>query len=283
MDAKQLKAFIKETASKYKVTTQSLLQQYMTERFLERISLSSYASCLLMPKEISLKNALETDLLSTGELRLVFHNCPAGANASSDSFSEQDIKRMLEDIVSIQVEDGVIFSFNSIEIRKENHDTISYKTVLQAANQYITALIKLAITVDQAAFDHRSFSYLLLDDHRKIELSALPFYMTFSELLNSVLSKGNYCPRMEDYFYIYVLLENEIQEIDPEQCAMAFIGSADNLNAYGLLKKHSDILMSVKSSPDVLKQWENYCRINHLPNISLFNLCDQLEEIISQF
>jgi N-acetylglucosamine kinase-like BadF-type ATPase len=92
----QFKARIKSMAQKNQVTAQAVLQNYMMERLLERISISNYKHRFILKGGMLIASIVGIDRRTTMDMDTTLQNYP---------LTEDALKKALSDICSISLDD----------------------------------------------------------------------------------------------------------------------------------------------------------------------------------
>ena len=100
------KALINKIAKENKVSAQSVLQTYMLERLLERISTSKYKDNFILKGGMLISAMLGIDSRTTMDM---------DTTIKGFQLTEENIKRILEEICSIDLKDNVVFTITKIE------------------------------------------------------------------------------------------------------------------------------------------------------------------------
>ncbi len=103
--ARQLKDLIRNLSKKNAADAQILMRNYMMERFLERISLSSYRDKFILKG----RDAGGRD----GRPGRPLHDGP-GRNGQGANVSVEDVENMMAEIIAVPIDDGVTFQVKSI-------------------------------------------------------------------------------------------------------------------------------------------------------------------------
>lgn len=110
--AMSLKGRIKNYARSNKIAAQVVLQNYMFERFLERLSISEYSEKLVVKGGMLIAAIVGLDTRSTMDLDTTLKNLP---------LTETQILTALNSICAINLNDDVSFEIKSIApIRKDD-------------------------------------------------------------------------------------------------------------------------------------------------------------------
>ena len=96
----QLKAFIKNKAAENNISAQLVMQNYMLERLLERISLSKYRSNFILKGGFLISAIVGLDTRATMDL---------DTTIKGFSLTKETLQNIFEEICKIQVEDDVTF------------------------------------------------------------------------------------------------------------------------------------------------------------------------------
>ena len=91
-NAMQLKAIIKNVAKEKKLSAQLVLQNYMLERFLERVSLSRYRNNYIIKGGFLIASMVGLDSRATMDMDVTIKGYPA---------DEDNIRSMIENIIAV--------------------------------------------------------------------------------------------------------------------------------------------------------------------------------------
>lgn len=104
-NAMQLKAVVKNMAKEKKISAQLVLQNYMLERFLERVSLSSYRENFIIKGGFLIASMVGLDTRATMDMDATIKGYPV---------NEETVQNMIVRILAVQVDDSISFEFKSI-------------------------------------------------------------------------------------------------------------------------------------------------------------------------
>lgn len=211
-EAMSLKGRLKNLAKQKSVSAQILLQNYMFERLLERLSKSAYK---------------DKFILKGGML--------IAALVGIDNRSTMDIA--LEEICAIPLEDGVdIQILKTAPIRKDDVYG-GLRVSLEAA--YDT--IKTPFTVDVTTGDVITPEAVwykfrgMMDEAVEFEVLAYNIETVFAEKFETILRRGPLSTRPRDFYDVYIL--SKTQEYNPETFCRAFWATAAHRSSTPILQK----------------------------------------------
>ena len=108
-----LKALINNIAKENKVSAQSVLQTYMLERFLERISISKYKDNFILKGGMLISAVLGIDSRTTMDM---------DTTIKGFKLTEENVSKIINEICNIKVNDNVNFEVQKIELIREDDD-----------------------------------------------------------------------------------------------------------------------------------------------------------------
>ena len=109
-NAMQFKAVIRNISKDKHISAQLVMQNFMLERLLERISISKYHQNFILKGGFLIAAMVGLDTRATMDMDATIKGWPV---------NEESIKKMIQDICKIDLQDGVVFEFRKIgEIRE---------------------------------------------------------------------------------------------------------------------------------------------------------------------
>ena len=114
----QLKSLIKKISKEKNISAQILLQNYMLERFLERISYSKYKNKYILKGGFLIASMIGVDIRSTMDMDATIKGYP---------LNEKRIIEMIDDIIAIPLKDRITFERCGIEEIREKDEYVGYR------------------------------------------------------------------------------------------------------------------------------------------------------------
>ena len=249
-NAMQLKALIKNLAKEKCISAQLVLQNYMLERFLERISLSSYRDNYIIKGGFLIASMVGLDTRATMDMDATIKGYPV---------KEDSIRKMIEEILGIPIEDGITFRLQNIHEIREDDEYSGYRASLIAEYGRMAVSLKLDITSgDKITPREIEYSYKLMWENRSISILAYNLSTILAEKLETILSRADQNTRPRDYYDVYILTKLQGENIDDKTLSLALSATAEKRGSAHLLSQFRDILSTVKSSSIMKIRWENY-------------------------
>src|SRR5665647_3900702 len=122
-NATQLKALVKNIAKDKGISAQIIMQNYMLERLLERISISKYQSNFILKGGFLIAAIVGLDTRATMDMDVTIKGLRV---------TEESVSKMFQDICNIALQDDVTFTFNHIIEIREGDEYGGYRVSLSA-------------------------------------------------------------------------------------------------------------------------------------------------------
>ena len=273
-NAMQLKAILKNLAKEKNVSAQLVLQNYMLERLLERISVSPYHDNFILKGGFLIAAMVGLDTRTTMDMDATIKGYPV---------NEETIRKMFEEICSIELEDDVVFSFRSIGEIREGDEYTGYRVALTAEFSPMAVPLKLDITTgDKITPKEIEYSFKLLLEDRSISVLAYNLETILAEKLETVISRSVQNTRPRDYYDIYILMKLQSHNIDISSLRSALDATAQKRGSQDLVKNYAKRMETVKSSEFMQTQWKTYqTEYEYADDILFDDTCDTVISVMN--
>ena len=278
-NAMQLKAIIKNIAKNKNISAALVLQNYMLECFLERVSLSRYHDNYIIKGGFLIASMVGLDSRATMDMDATIKGYPV---------NEEAIRKMVEDIIAVHVEDAIHFCLKSVREIREGDEYTGYRVALTADYEKMAVPLKLDITTgDKITPREIEYSYKLMMEDRSIRVLAYNLSTILAEKLETVVSRGNQNTRPRDYYDIYILSKLQAKNIDVDSLKAALSATTAKRGSSELMMQYAEIMRTVKSSDVMKRQWDNYRKdFDYAAGIEFEETCDavvaMMDELVSR-
>jgi len=272
-NAMQLKSVVKNIAKEKKLSAQLVLQNYMLERFLERVSVSSYKDNFIIKGGFLIASMVGLDSRSTMDMDATIKRYPV---------NEETIQKMVEEVIKIDLEDDITFTFRSIGEIREGDEYTRYRVALSANYLPMAVPLKLDITTgDKITPREIEYEYKLMLEERSICVLAYNLATILAEKLETVISRGDQNTRPRDYYDIYILTKLQEETIDMESLMFALQATTKKRRSTDIVKQYRQIMEVVRSSEVMNRQWENYRKdFDYAKNIEFSETCNAVVRVM---
>lgn len=274
-NAMQLKAIIKKMAKDKKISAQLVLQNYMLERLLERVSLSRFRNHFILKGGFLIAAMVGLDTRATMDMDATIKGYPV---------DEKTIRAMFEEICTIEIPDDITFTVRSIAEIREGDEYTGYRVALTADIPPMAVPLKLDITTgDKITPKEIEYSFKLLMGDRSISILAYNLETILAEKLETVVSRGDQNTRPRDYYDIYVLLKLRSQDITMADLVSAVAATCQKRGTTEVMKNYSNIMDQVSSSPVMNEQWRKYqAEFSYAADVAFQETCAAVQTVMGE-
>lgn len=264
----KLKSKIKNAMINSNLSYNQLLRIYMYERFIQRLSISSYNENLILKGGYCLSYILKNTSRFTYDLDFTLHNI---------SFEKSDIKKMILKILSIDLNDDMIIKLNYIEEILNESDYGGYRINITVTNDKIKETYNIDIaTNDIVTPKPKSLKMNCILDDEYIEILSYNLETIIAEKIDSIFEKVEYSSRMKDYFDIYTIILHNTNLINFDNVKQAITNTTRKRKRE---YNYNELMLIISSSNSLKLKWYSYCISNNY-SIEFNDVCNVIKKIL---
>lgn len=269
----QLKAFIKKKAAEKNISAQLVMQNYMLERLLERISLSKYKNNFILKGGFLISAIVGLDTRATMDL---------DTTVKGFTLTHESIRKIFEEISTVEIADDVKFELAGISDIREGDDYPGIRVALKANYPPISVPLTVDVTTgDVITPAEIEYTFPLLFDDRTISIFAYNLETVLAEKIETVLSRSIANTRPRDFYDIHILYTLRGVECDAKMMLQALERTADKRGSRKVLEVYPDIIAEIRESKQLQGFWEKYKRdFEYAKGISYDDVCDTIQCIM---
>ncbi len=237
-------------AKENNITVQQVLQNYMFERFLERLSFSEYKEKLIIKGGLLLSSIIGINLRSTMDI---------DADIVGINFKQEEIKKLIINIININLNDNVQIKLERIEEIKEESEYGGYRVKLIGNIENLKIMFHIDIsTGDIITPKAIEYKYKKLLENDYIEIYTYNQETVIAEKFQTILARKIANSRMKDYYDLYFFVNFKWQEINKEILKQAIKATFEQRNSEEDLKKKENIVNSIEKDRSLIQLWKDY-------------------------
>ena len=270
-----IKKVAKEMENKYALNYYEILQRYMFERVLERISISNYRDNFILKGGLLLSAMFGINNRMTKDM---------DATIMGIDISKNKMVSILNEILSIDLNDGVKFDIVKVtDIRKDDeYGGNKYHIIGKIDNTKINLEIDIS-TSDKVTPRELKFKYHLLFEDRSILISSYNIETILAEKIETILRRGKYNSRMKDYYDIYFFLTKLKNDINMKILKEAINNTFTKRESLRYLEDYEEIIESIINSRRIEKLWAIYSnRYKYADGITVNEILILLKDVIKK-
>ena len=228
-----LKAKASNLAKKTNIPNKYLIQDFMFEALLKRISMSIYKDKFIIKEGLLLSSIFGVNLRSTMDLDTTIKGLP---------LDRETITKVINEIINIDVEDYVKFEIENIKYIREEKLYSGFEVNLKAEFDGLKTNLMIDITTgDVITYKEVEFKYNTLFDNKTIDIMTYNYETIVAEKFESIISRNIDNTRMKDYYDLYMFVNLKWNDINKETLRKAIINTSkaretldyiDNANKY---------------------------------------------------
>ena len=249
------KAIINNMAKENNVAAQSVLQTYMLERLLERISISKYKDNFILKGGMLISAMLGIDSRTTMDMDTTIKGFP---------LTKDNITNIMDEICNIEIDDNVKLKINKVELIREDDDYGGYRITFEAKyNNEMPVIMKIDITTgDKITYKEIEYSFTLMLEDRKIQIWSYNVETIIAEKFEAIVKRGVLSTRIRDYYDVYMLINTQNKIIDKKTLKDAIILTAQHRGTSEIIKDWKKIVEKITNDSKMRQQWKRYQKDN---------------------
>lgn len=249
----QLKAKVRNLSHGDNNRAKVLIRNFVMERFLERVSISPYRDNFILKGGMLVASVVGLETRATMDIDTTVRSLPLTIEAA---------RKVIEEIISIKISDGMSFEIKRASDIMEEHDYPGIRFMLEGTMDKMRQPLKIDIsTGDIITPGAIEYSYRLMFEDRSISIWTYNLETLLGEKLETIMARGKTNTRMRDFYDIYVLTEYE--SINTDLLYEAFVATSRRRGSAEQIPQFNDILQAVHSDTDMEKMWEKYRADNY--------------------
>lgn len=270
----QLKAIMKNMAKEKNISAQIVMQNYMLERLLERISVSEFYSNFILKGGFLIAAMVGIDTRATMDMDATIKGIP---------LNKENVTQMFKEICNIKLDDEVAFSFERIGEIREGDEYSGYRITLSALYPPMSVPLKLDITTgDKITPKEIIYEFKLLLEERSIKVLAYNLETVLAEKIETVISRGDQNTRARDFYDIYILQKLQGKNIESKALKTALLATAKKRNSSEILEQYSNIIDTIEKSSVMKKYWADYQKdFDYAEEIKYEDVCRAIKELLN--
>ncbi len=245
-----LKAKLRNLSEKTNITSNYLLQSFMFEGLLRRISVSQYKEKFIIKGGMLLTSIFGVNLRATMDL---------DATLKGLSLNEDIITKIFTELIEIDVEDDITFEIVSIKGIREEDIYGGYSIKLKATLDNLWAHLIVDITTgDIITYKEVEFDYKTLFDNETINILSYNYETIIAEKYESIISRNIDNSRMKDYYDLYMFVNLKWDDINKEVLYQAIRNTSKKRETTNYIDNSKENIKKIEEDDHIRILWNNY-------------------------
>lgn len=250
----QLKGAIRNIAKKNNLLPQEILQMFLFERILERLSVSKYKDNFILKGGLLISSIIGIAERTTMDMDTTVRGIP---------MEEENIKKIIQEIIKIDVEDGIVFEFVKMEPIRDDDAYNNFRVHLRAVYGKLNNPMKIDITTgDKITPAAVEYAYKMMFDDKQIPVMAYTLETILAEKYETIIRRNIGNTRARDFYDLYVLYTTRKDEIRKGILKLAVEHTAQKRGSLEEIKDYKVICQEILEEDALNSLWNNYAKEN---------------------
>ncbi len=245
---------LKEKASnlsnKTNIPNKYLIQNFMFEALLKRISKSRYKDKFIIKGGFLLSSIFGVNLRSTMDLDTTIKGLP---------LDRETITKVINDIISMEIDDNIKLEIENIKDIREEELYSGFNVNLKAEFDGLKTNLMIDITTgDVITYKEVEFKYNTLFDNEIINIITYNYETILAEKFESIISRNIDNTRMKDYYDLYMFVNLKWDDINKDTLRKAIINTAKNRETLDYIDDASKYIELISDDSRLKSLWNSY-------------------------
>ena len=246
-----LKAKASNLSKKTNIPNKYLIQNFMFEALLKRISVSNYKDKFIIKGGLLLLSSIfGVNLRSTMDLDTTIKGLP---------LDRDTITRVINEIISIDLNDNIKLEIENIKDIREEELYSGFNVNLKAEFDGLKTNLMIDITTgDVITYKEVEFKYTTLFDNEIINIMSYNYETILAEKYESIISRNIDNTRMKDYYDLYMFVKLKWSDINKDTLRKAIINTAKNRGTLNYIENSNKYLELIIDDVRLKSLWDSY-------------------------
>lgn len=245
-----LRGKIKAISKQHGIKSQEVLNMYLFEHLLLRLSRSSYVNRFILKGGLLITAITGMAHRTTMDMDTTI----TGMNAD-----EEHVTKAVRDICATRVDDGMEYELERITPIRDKDEYANWRAHIRVRYGRIDTPLKLDITTGDAITPKQvEFDYPRMFDEGAIKVLSYPLVTILAEKLETVVRRGSANTRGRDFYDIFVFMRTKRNSIDVDLLKQALDATATRRGSTDMLANYTARLKEIRASSAMAEVWKRY-------------------------
>ncbi len=245
-----LKAKVYNLAKQTNIPNKYLIQNFMFEALLKRISKSKYKDKFIIKGGLLLSSIFGVNLRSTMDLDTTIKGLP---------LNRETITKVINEIISIDVEDNIKLEIENVKEIREEELYSGFEVNLKAEFDGLKTNLMIDITTgDVITYKEVEFKYSTIFDNETINIMTYNYETIIAEKFESIISRNIDNTRMKDYYDLYMFVNLKWNDINKDTLRNAIFNTSKARETLDYIDNASKYIELINDDSRLKSLWNSY-------------------------
>lgn len=272
LSPEQLKEKIRNMSRDKNLSPQEILQMYLFERVLERLAKSKYVKNFILKGGLLISSMIGIEERTTMDI---------DTTVKGISMDQAVIVPIIQEILSMDIGDGLKFEYDKIEFIREDDDYNNFRVYFNAKYGKINNPMKMDITTgDEITPSAIEYEYSTIFGDGVININTYNLETILAEKYETVLRRNIANTRARDFYDLYTLYAIYQTNFNPFIFQEALRRTSKKRTSIEQVKNWKSIINEIAIEPEIIKLWNNYKNeYNYAKDIDFNDVINTLKEL----
>ena len=273
MNSDKLNTLIKKRANGNNDVSLHLHQMFFFEHVLMRLEKSKYRDNIILRGGVLLSSIIGSDMRTTKDIDATLKSIP---------LNEETIRNIFEEILSIDIKDGLIFKIESVKDIRLDDVYGGYRINVYGEFDKLKTHFFIEVTTGDIITPREiKYKYNSIFEDKTINIMAYTIETIIAEKFESIISKNISTTRAKDFYDMYIIVNNHIDKVNKITLAKAIERTFKHRNTNFNIEYLNDIFEIIKDSIVLKELFNNYSKkLNYAKSIKYEDTIDAIKQII---
>ena len=264
-----LRGKAKALAKEHGLSAQEIMQRYFFEHLLMRLERTRYREQFVIKGGLLLSSMMGVAQRTTMDLDATVRALP---------LDDESISVAMQEICSVDLEDGIAFAFERVEPIREDDDYGGLRAHLTATFGRMRTPLKVDVTAGDVITPREiEYQFPTLFGEGSIHLMSYPLETCIAEKFEAVVKRGVATTRARDLYDLATLVRLYEQTIDWETLREAIQRTSEHRGSSDIMKDYELVSREIEGSDEIARIWSAYTRLN--PYASAVSVVDAMDAV----
>jgi predicted nucleotidyltransferase component of viral defense system len=272
--AMSLKAKIRNLAKEKNMSAQVVLQNFMFERFLERLSKSDYKENFILKGGMLIAAMVGIGNRSTMDMDATIKGYPV---------NDESLKKIITEICNIEINDNVLFSFSGIDSIRDDDVYGGFRVSIVSEFDTIRIPLQIDITIGDIITPREvMYLYKKIFEEGNIAILSYNVETILAEKIETILRRGELNTRPRDFYDVYILAKNNNYKHSLFNDAIK--STATHRNTKHIFTNINNRLEEISLSENLVLRWVKYTKdYKYAEGISFDDIINTINNLLVDF
>ena len=274
MNSDKLNALIKKRANGSNDISLHLHQMFFFEHVLMRLEKSKYRDNIILKGGVLLSSIIGSDMRTTKDIDATLKSIPLNG---------ESIRNIFEEILSMDIEDGLIFKIESIKDIRLDDVYGGYRINVYGEFKKLKTHFFIEVTTGDIITPREiKYKYNSIFEDKKINIMAYTIETIIAEKFESIISKNITTTRAKDFYDLYMLMSKHKKDINNKNLVKAIENTFNKRNTEFNIDNFKEIVEILEDSNVLKKVFTDYqSKLEYTKKVIFDDTINSINEIIN--